>query len=86
MESDNHRVCRRCLTREMAGQEEYFRNLREYIANLDIDIRSDAAEYERRLTLCRECSLLMDGMCRTCGCYVELRAAVDKNCCPNRLW
>ena len=31
------RICRRCLTRDMLGQEEYFVNLRSYIDNLDAD-------------------------------------------------
>ena len=28
----------------------------------------------------------MDGMCRACGCYVELRAAMRKNACPYEKW
>lgn len=84
---ENLRVCRKCLIREMMGeQEEYFRNLQEYIDNLDIDIKADKELYESRLGVCRECELLLQGMCRTCGCYVELRAAVRKNYCPNRKW
>lgn len=78
--------CRKCLTRDMAGQEEYFRSLREYIANLDEDIKAPAALYEDRLSVCKQCELLLDGMCRSCGCYVELRAAVEKNRCPWKKW
>ena len=37
----NQRYCRKCLTRDMVGKEEYFRSLREYIANLDPDIKAD---------------------------------------------
>lgn len=80
------RLCKRCLTREMAGQEETFRNLREYIENLDSNIRTKASVYEERLNICKECELLFQGMCRTCGCYVELRAAVAGNSCPNKKW
>lgn len=84
---ENLRFCRRCLTRELMGeQKEYFRNLHEYIANLDAGIKADAAAYEKRLSLCKECDLLYEGMCRTCGCYVELRAAIAKNYCPERKW
>lgn len=82
----NTRACKRCLTREMAGAEEYFRNLHEYIANLDSHIKAQEELYEERLGICRECSLLFQGMCRSCGCYVELRAAVKKNACPNKKW
>ena len=80
------RICRRCLTRDMIGQEEYFVNLRSYIDNLDADIKAETELYEERLDICKECELLFQGMCRTCGCYVELRAAVTANSCPNRKW
>lgn len=80
------RVCRRCLTRDMSGQEEYFANLQEYIANLDSNIKAEEELYEQRLSVCRECELLFQGMCRTCGCYVELRAAIRTNACPSRHW
>ncbi len=82
----NQRYCRKCLTRDMIGKEEYFRSLREYIANLDPDIKADEALYEERLAVCKECDLLLEGMCRICGCYVELRAVVAKNICPRKKW
>ena len=80
------RFCRKCLTRELQGQEEYFANLQEYIRNLDVDIKATEELYESRLAVCKECNLLFQGMCRTCGCYVELRAAITKNNCPNKHW
>jgi len=80
------RICRKCLTRDMIGQEEYFANLQDYINNLDVDIKAGEDLYESRLDVCKECDLLFQGMCRTCGCYVELRAAVTKNSCPNKKW
>ena len=88
MEQDTEklRACKRCLIRDMADQEEYFRSLRDYIDNLDIDIKSSDSLYEERLALCRECEMLMQGMCRKCGCYVELRAALAKNACPCKQW
>ena len=82
----NQRYCRKCLTRDMIGKEDYFRSLREYIANLDPDIKADEALYEERLAVCKECDLLLEGMCRICGCYVELRAVVAKNICPRKKW
>ena len=82
----NQRYCRKCLTRDMIGKEEYFRSLREYIANLDPEIKADEALYEERLAVCKECDLLLEGMCRICGCYVELRAVVAKNICPRKKW
>ena len=59
----------------MIGQEEYFRSLREYIANLDPDIKTSEPLYEDRLAVCKECDMLLDGMCRSCGCYVEIGRA-----------
>lgn len=83
---ENLRVCRRCLTRDMIGQEEYFRTLRDYIDNLDVDVKAPESLYEERLSFCKECDMLFQGMCRRCGCYVELRAAVNKNVCPDKRW
>ena len=82
----NKRACKRCLTREMAGSEAYFENLYAYIAGLDDGIKADETIYEKRLEVCRECDLLFQGMCRACGCYVELRAAVARNECPYQKW
>lgn len=78
--------CRRCLIREMADKEDVFHNLREYIENLSSDIRTQEPLYEERLDICRQCDRLLAGMCRGCGCYVELRAAVAKNGCPYKKW
>ena len=79
--SEPRRFCRKCLTREME-QTEYFRTLHEYIAHLDADLKVDDEVYEERLALCKECEKLYQGMCRICGCYVELRAVMRKNGCP----
>lgn len=79
------RVCKKCLTREM-GADEYFKNLHEYIAGIDKELKAEDMLYEKRLSVCKECELLLDGMCRSCGCYVELRAVMDKNICPNGKW
>ena len=85
-ESSDLRLCKKCLLRDMTGQEETFRSLREYIENLDEDVKASASVYEVRLTVCRQCDMLLEGMCRSCGCYVELRAAVAKNYCPREYW
>lgn len=63
-------------------QGEYFANLYEYMERLDEDLKVDDQEYERRLSLCKSCESLLDGMCIICGCYVELRALMKKNTCP----
>ena len=80
------RYCRKCLTRDMIGQEEYFKNLQEYIANIEPELKVPGDLYEERLAVCKDCELLLEGMCRSCGCYVELRAAMKKNACPWHKW
>lgn len=85
-EAEGLRSCKRCLLREISEQEEYFRSLKEYIENMDPDFRASASLYEERLSVCRDCDMLMQGLCRKCGCYVELRAAVAKNTCPQGRW
>lgn len=83
---ENLRFCRKCLTRELGDQGEVYRTIRDYIDNLDPDIKADEELYEKRLEICKECGLLLQGMCRSCGCYVELRAAMMKNGCPRKRW
>lgn len=76
------RVCRKCLL-EQTSEEEYFQKLEEYIANLDEDVKVPQELYEERLTLCGMCPKLSRGMCRLCGCFVELRAALKVRKCPD---
>ena len=73
---ENFRVCKRCLTRDMMDKVSYFQNMYDYIDNLDESIKTNQPLYEKRLMVCKECDLLADGMCRACGCFVEMRAAV----------
>ncbi len=75
------RVCRKCLLADMK-EEDFFRTLRSHIRNIDEDLKVDQAVYEKRLDQCRACDDLISGMCRICGCYVEMRAIMKKNACP----
>lgn len=77
--------CLQCLLREM-DQETYMENLYSYIQHLDDTIKADKALYEERLAVCKDCHYLADGMCRACGCFVELRAAIAKNSCSYEKW
>ena len=80
------RLCKRCLTRELAEQNKEFQNIQDYLANMDVDIKTKEELYDERLQICKQCDMLLTGMCRSCGCYVELRAAVKKNYCPKKKW
>ena len=79
---DTTRICKRCLTKEMPDAS-YFSNMQEYIRNLDEDIKTPDPLYQVRLQNCKECDHLLNGMCRICGCFVEMRAAVTGNKCPD---
>lgn len=70
----------------MIDKDAYFATLKELIDNIDEEHKTDGMLYEERLHKCTECDRLADGMCRACGCYVELRAAVKTNKCPYDIW
>lgn len=80
------RFCKRCLTRELMGQEKTYETIQRYIEELEPERRAETVEYERRLGLCKECERLTEGMCMACGCYVELRAAKKEQNCPYENW
>ena len=65
------RVCRKCLPGQ--NNEETFYE----------DLKVDQQIYEKRLNICSTCDRLMNGMCRLCGCFVELRAVQKVRKCPD---
>lgn len=79
-----NRVCTRCLLRDMIDAD--MEMITKYKNQLkDEDLASDE-EYERRLSVCRQCDKLNEGTCMACGCYVELRAAAKISRCPKKHW
>ncbi|MBE6062985.1 MAG: hypothetical protein E7207_05355 [Clostridium butyricum] len=83
----NQRYCRKCLLDKIFEKDEY-NNLQDYLSSIDKEIKTDELEYKKRLNICTNCENLFNGMCRICGCFVEMRAAVKKNYCPDtkKLW
>lgn len=81
-----YRFCKKCLTRDMIDKDTYFQTLQELVANVPESESVSDSLYEERLSICTECERLADGMCRACGCYVELRAKIEKNSCPYEKW
>ena len=75
-------ICKRCLLYELA-EDSYFENVYEYIRSLDESVKASPRQYENRLNTCRSCDNLVNGMCKLCGCFVEVRAAVLKNSCAS---
>lgn len=82
MASTQPRLCRRCLLRDMA-EEELYLGIREHVARIPPEQKVSEAVLEQRLTICASCDELISGMCRLCGCYVELRAAMKIRSCPH---
>jgi len=76
----NDLPCRRCLLHEL-GKDEFFRGIYEYIAGLGDDVRAPDSLYKERLEICRSCDNLIDGMCKLCGCFVEVRAVKKLSYC-----
>lgn len=70
--------CKRCLLREMANEDMYHR-IQRTIDAIPPKLRCSKGEYDARLELCKECEKLIGGMCRVCGCFVEVRAAKKAN-------
>lgn len=71
--------CRKCLLREM-DQNAYMESLYSYIARLEPGIKADETIYEKRLSVCKSCNYLNEGLCGACGCFVELRAVIAQKC------
>ena len=64
----------------------YFQNLHDYVEHLDDTVKASEELYEQRLSICKQCDYLQEGMCRACGCFVELRAAIGTNVCSYNKW
>ncbi len=60
---------------------EYYRTVQEYISNLPEEMKISSDFYEKRLHYCQNCDNMVNGMCRLCGCFVEVRAAKKMSHC-----
>lgn len=86
-DSAPQRFCRRCLLKDIS-KDEYFHTVYEYIESLDESQKTPDNEYEHRLSICRDCSHLVNAMCELCGCFVEVRAAKKQSHCAqsSKIW
>lgn len=75
--------CRRCLLREMTGENSYYESVKFYRETMPAKKRTPDDVYEARLQVCKACSSLENGTCMQCGCYVEMRAARMDMHCPD---
>lgn len=78
---EKQKFCRRCLLSELS-QDGYFESVYEYIRSIPSEEKVAQEEYLQRLERCRNCDSLVNGMCRECGCFVEVRAARKITHCP----
>lgn len=75
-------LCKKCLLLE-AGEDAAFQTVSDYLKTLDKALVVDDNLYSERLSYCKNCDNLISGMCRKCGCYVEIRAALKDKGCPD---
>lgn len=67
------KICRRCLLDELDYDETY-EDIKRYIKEFPQKKRVSEEIYSERLSICKACAELENGICRKCGCFVELRA------------
>lgn len=80
--------CKKCLLLE-AGENAAYKTVSDYLETIDDSMKVSDEEYEKRLSYCKRCEYLISGMCRKCGCYIEVRAALKNKDCPdypNKKW
>ena len=83
---ETYRYCKKCLLRDQLDKTNQYETIQAYLENLAPEERAADSLYDERLEICKSCDMLLEAMCRSCGCYVELRAAVEKNYCPKKKW
>lgn len=74
--------CKKCLLYE-AGEMVTYQQIMEYVATIDQNELVASEIYENRISFCKRCDFLISGMCQKCGCYVEVRARLRNQNCPN---
>ncbi len=82
MDGQKRTLCKRCLLSEI-DRDGTYKTVLEYISSLDESVKCSGAEYAARLTVCRSCEHLSEGMCALCGCFVEVRAVKKNQNCPD---
>lgn len=82
---DMKRFCRKCeLAKQYGGDAAAY--VERYLMQIKPEEQAEDGVYEERLKHCADCGYLLDTMCRACGCYVQLRAALKGQQCPYKKW
>ena len=79
------RFCKKCLIREIS-ESSFHELIEKNLEFIDTKDKTSAKKYDERLAVCKDCDKLNSGTCLACGCYVEIRAAIEKNKCPKKKW
>lgn len=77
--------CKKCLLRD-ASAVDYKEIVAKHLATLKKEDLTSESEADRRLEICKQCDRLNLGTCLSCGCYVEIRAALKNGRCPKKKW
>jgi hypothetical protein len=84
-QNTSQRECRKCLLIDAnAGKEKEM--VYRYISELSEAEKAPESLFQKRLEVCRSCEWLSAATCQSCGCFVEVRAAVRKQKCPCHKW
>ena len=68
------------------GEEAYKEMIKKHTDIIKEEDKSDDETYKARLDTCKECEKLNAGTCASCGCFVEIRAALKISAFPNKKW
>ena len=74
-----------CIPCQRTGlsDREYEVVLKNYLENMDEDMKTPEPAYRERMSSCSRCEFLRNGICRLCGCFAALRAAKTHNRCAD---
>lgn len=77
--------CRKCLVSALSNSTVQ-QTVARSIAEISQNEKTDEKDYQKRLSICLSCDNLLSGTCLSCGCYVEIRAAIKRGRCPDKKW
>lgn len=63
--------------------DETYEDIKRYISDFPKAKRASDEVYSERLSVCKACEELENGICRKCGCFVELRALKKEMYCAS---
>ena len=76
---------RKCLVSALSDSTVH-QTVARSVAEISQNEKTDEKDYQKRLSICLSCDNLLSGTCLSCGCYVEIRAAIKRGRCPDKNW